>query len=239
MQLKVFRGFAELSGEYTSSPVYSGEYSSIRNMNRPLRTKTFNSFHTNRFERWAYARRPARLGASAGYVDSSISRYSRDLDDNGEWRYDDSCDSYVWVPYVEKSWRPYNRGYWTYSGPSLTWVSYDPFGWVTHHYGRWSWSLNLGWYWRPGRYYSPAWVAWTSYDSYVGWCPLGFYDRPYYYGSRGRNTVIIKASVKSIVHVISYNTNRNSDISEDIIKSKISVVTCNSTSSTDTSKWRQ
>ena len=191
MKLKVFRGFAELSGTEDSAPIYSGEYATIHNMYRPSRVRPFNSFHGDRFERWAFDRRPVSDSVSAKYVDPEITSYSRDLDDHGEWRYDDGLSTHVWVPYVSVSWAPYNRGYWTSAGSAMTWVSYDAFGWVTHHYGRWGWSGGLGWYWIPGRYYSPAWVAWTTYDTYVGWCPLGFYNRPWYYRNRGRSTVVI------------------------------------------------
>lgn len=195
MKLKTFRGFAELSGEEASVPVYSGEYSTIRDMRKPVGVRSFSSFHTNRFEQWAYNREPYSESVSAGYVDSEISAYSRDLDEYGEWRYDEGQATNIWVPYVETGWRPYNRGYWSTVNGFMTWVSYDPFGWVTHHYGRWSWSLSFGWHWRPGRHYSPAWVAWSTFDTYVGWCPLGFTNRPYYYrnynGHYRPNTVII------------------------------------------------
>jgi hypothetical protein len=61
-------------------------------------------------------------------------------------------------------------------------VSYDPFGYVTHHYGRWGWSGMYGWYWIPGVYYSPAWVVWNMVDAFFGWAPLGYYNRPIYWG---------------------------------------------------------
>ncbi len=191
MKLKVYRGFAELSGERDSQPVYSGEYATIRNMTRPSQVRPFNSFRSDAFERWAYDRRPAGgVSVSANYVDEKISIYARDLDDYGEWRYHPEYRAHVWAPYVEASWRPYHRGYWLRRGGPLTWISYDPFGWVTHHYGRWSYSLSFGWHWIPGYRYSPAWVAWTTYDSYIGWCPLGYWNRPYYYW-RGRPNLTI------------------------------------------------
>jgi len=191
MTLKVYRGFAELSGKNDSVPVYSGEYSFIRHMDRPNATRSFNSFQSDRFGRWAYERRPVTDSVSDNYVDSSISSYAHDLDDNGEWRYSDEYGSNVWVPYTTSGWRPYNNGYWTPRHGRLTWVSYDPFGWVTHHYGRWGWGASLGWHWLPGYHYSPAWVAWSSFDTYVGWCPLGYRNRPYYYRGGRYNTVIV------------------------------------------------
>ena len=217
MTLKVYRGFAELSGEQDSSAIQSGEYATIRNMYRPTRARPFNSFHGDRFERWAYERRPAGESVSSKYVDARISRYSRDLDDYGEWRYESDLDNYVWVPYVSTGWRPYWNGYWAPSSSNLTWISYDSFGWITHHYGRWGWNLGLGWYWIPGYRYSPGWVAWTTYNTYVGWCPLGYYDRPYYYSYDRPNVTIINnhhnrwnyVSSTTIIHRTRTYTQRN------------------------------
>jgi hypothetical protein len=182
MRVKVFRGIAELAGERGSRLINSGEYANIRDFDRPTFPIPFNAFRGGSFERWAYDRRPGALGASSKYVDREISVYARDLDDHGRWRYHRDLDVHVWVPYVKTSWRPYWNGFWTRSGVTLSWVSYDPFGWVTHKYGRWGFHSDWGYYWVPARYYSPAWVAWSSYDSYIGWCPLGFRNRPYYYG---------------------------------------------------------
>jgi hypothetical protein len=213
MKVKVFRGFAELSGEEGSVPIYSGEYSTIRGLRHPTTAFAFNSFHTNKFERWATSRRPTTSSVSEGYVDESISSYAHDLDEYGEWRYADGVSNYVWVPYVGMDWRPYNSGFWDWCDGAMTWVSYDPFGWVTHHYGRWGWNTSFGWYWIPGRWYSPAWVAWSSYDRYLGWCPLGYSNRPYYYGiNGGRNTVIINNHRNTWVYVDSttiVNRDRN------------------------------
>lgn len=191
MKLKTYRGLAELSGEYGSVLVHSGEFSSIRGMGRPVSVVAFNSFGGNDFERWAYDRRPILKSASARYVQGPIASYSRDLDDHGEWRYNSTYETHVWVPYARNEWRPYYNGYWSPIGGRLTWVSHDPFGYVTHHYGRWGWSLDFGWYWIPSVYYSPGWVAWTTYDSYIGWCPLGYWNRPYYYKRNQYNTVVI------------------------------------------------
>jgi len=190
MTVKTFRGMAELSGGADSELIRSGEYATISNRVRPSVARPFNSFSSDRFERWAYRRTPQLRSVSRDYVDYSLYSYASDLDDYGSWRYEDECDAHVWVPSVDPDWRPYHAGFWTRSGGGMTWVSHDPFGWVTHHYGRWGWSSRYGWYWIPGRVYSPAWVAWTSYDSYLGWCPLGYWDRPYYYGRHGINVQI-------------------------------------------------
>ncbi|CAM2005996.1 DUF6600 domain-containing protein [Acanthopleuribacter pedis] len=190
--LKVYRGYAELSGEEDSEVVYSGEYASIRDLYAPSNARSFNTFSSDRFARWAYDRRPWRRNSAAKYVQPHLVYYARDLDGHGDWRYLPEIDDYVWCPTVATSWRPYYNGYWTRRHGRLTWVSYDTFGYVTHHYGRWSWSVDFGWYWKPGRYYSPAWVAFNSYDNYIGWCPLGYTNRPYYYTSIGFNINIYK-----------------------------------------------
>lgn len=212
LKLKTYRGLAELSGEYSSVLVHSGEFSSIRGMARPLRTTAFNSFRGNDFERWAYDRRPILNSASARYVDAPVASYSRDLDDHGEWRYDNSISTHVWVPYTRKSWRPYHNGYWSPIRGRLTWVSHDPFGYVTHHYGRWGWSLDFGWYWVPGSTYSPAWVAWSTYDSYIGWCPLGYWNRPYYYYRNGNHTSVFVNNVIINNHTQRWNYISISDV---------------------------
>ncbi len=191
-RLKVYRGYAELSGEADSEMIYSGEYATIRDMYAPSRANTFNSFSSDNFERWAYDRRPWRQAKSVKYVQPHLTYYARDLDGQGDWRYLPEINDYVWCPSVATSWRPYYNGHWTRRHGRLTWVSYDNFGYLTHHYGRWSFSIDFGWYWRPGRHYSPAWVAWNSYDNYIGWCPLGYTNRPYYYTSVGFNVNIYR-----------------------------------------------
>ncbi len=191
MKLKVYRGMAELSGSEGSTLMRSGEYATILGMTRPSRVRSFNAFQGNRFERWAYGRAPRAANASSKYVDQNLRYYAADLDDSGDWRYESDINVHVWVPSVNTGWSPYHNGYWTSANRSLTWVSYDQFGWVTHHYGNWGWNLRWGWYWIPGRFYSPAWVAWNSYDNYVGWCPLGYWRTPFYYDRHYRHNTLI------------------------------------------------
>jgi hypothetical protein len=64
----------------------------------------------------------------------------------------------------------------------MTWVSSEPWGYVTYHHGRWDWRAGFGWLWIPGVYYSPAWVAWNSWDGYCGWAPMGYYNYPAVWG---------------------------------------------------------
>lgn len=203
MQLRVYRGFAELSGEDDSRAVYSGEYATIRGMRHPSRARNFNSFRADRFERWAYSRRPA-TSVSGKYVDNSLNAYASDLDGNGTWQYDDGIRRHVWVPRVSAGWAPYRNGFWYNAGYRMTWVSRDPWGWVTHHYGRWMYNSAWGWYWCPGSYYSPAWVAWNSYDDYIGWCPLGYWNEPFYYRNTSYPRTGVQINIRNTVVVGNY-----------------------------------
>jgi hypothetical protein len=81
---------------------------------------------------------------------------------------------YCWQPdlAVNPSWRPYADGYWAYTDDGWTWVSYEDFGWATYHYGRWIRLTDIGWVWRPGYEWGPAWVSWRFGGGYAGWAPL-------------------------------------------------------------------
>ncbi|PIE01568.1 MAG: hypothetical protein CSA81_10990 [Acidobacteria bacterium] len=193
-QLKcyVYRGVCELAGEHDSALVRSGEYATIKQLGSPMRSKPFNSYYKDHFTSWAYSRTTHLPGVSSRYVAPEIARYSYTLDDGGNWRYSDEYQTHVWVPDVPQSWRPYYRGYWCSSGPSLSWVGHYDWSWVTGHYGRWGWSVSFGWHWIPDRFYAPAWVAWTVVDGLLGWTPLGRWNSPFYYDRYHRqNTYVV------------------------------------------------
>ena len=48
----------------------------------------------------------------------------------------------------------------------------------THHYGRWGLSAAGAWFWIPSAGWGAAWVNWAVAPGYVGWCPLGWNNRP-------------------------------------------------------------
>ena len=79
-----------------------------------------------------------------------------------------------WDPSVggRGDWRPYVDGSWGWSDQGWSWVSNEPFGWATYHYGRWVRVAHYGWVWVPGMEWAPAWVAWRSGNSHIGWAPL-------------------------------------------------------------------
>jgi hypothetical protein len=82
----------------------------------------------------------------------------------------------VWQPTVETidpNWTPYvDAGQWMYSDCGWYWQSDYTWGWAAFHYGRWTNIPHRGWVWVPGNQWGPAWVAWRSTDTYIGWAPL-------------------------------------------------------------------
>jgi hypothetical protein len=117
-----------------------------------------------------------------------IAPYADELDRHGAWYYETEV-GHVWRPYVASSWQPYSNGRWTWSVFGWTWVPYESWGWAPSHYGRWGFKPALGWYWIPGATWAPAWVSWAAGGDYVGWCPLGYRDRPVLvYDRLGRGT---------------------------------------------------
>jgi hypothetical protein len=101
-----------------------------------------------------------------------------DLADHGRWVLIAGY-GWCWVPRVAGDWRPYDDGFWQwYDAWGWTWVPAARWGFVTHHYGRWLFVGGHGWCWIPHRAFSPAWVVWVRYESYVGWAPCDFDGRP-------------------------------------------------------------
>lgn len=130
----------------------------------------FAMWADERHERARQARqRPADLPQEA-------SSYYDELYDHGSWVREPTI-GYVWRPRVAIGWQPYSHGRWMWTAYGWTWLAYEPWGWAPFHYGRWGYS-PAGWYWIPQRGWGPAWVSWAVGGPYVGWCPLGFGNRP-------------------------------------------------------------
>lgn len=148
------------------------------------------------FDRWC-EERSATLDRMARNRDherlpDELDAYGDELDQNGEWVYDEP-QGYVYVPRVGYDWAPYTHGRWVYTLYGWTWVADEPWGFVTSHYGRWGYSSRIGWHWLPKAGFSGAWVGWSTpvgrWNNTIGWCALGFNDRPvgsFAYGSGGR-----------------------------------------------------
>ena len=91
-----------------------------------------------------------------------------DLDANGHWIFIPGY-GWVWQPYQQASWAPYQSGRWVYEPYwGWTWVSYEPWGWAPYHYGRWFF-WGSSWVWWPGPvypHYRPIWAP--AYVSFIG-----------------------------------------------------------------------
>jgi hypothetical protein len=129
------------------------------------------------------------------YLPEEIAPYADELEANGTWYYESEV-GHVWRPYVALGWQPYSDGRWVWTAYGWTWVPYEAWGWAPFHYGRWGQSASLGWYWIPSAGWGPAWVSWAAGPSYVGWCPLGYRDRPALaYDRRDRGRAVPRGGV--------------------------------------------
>jgi len=93
------------------------------------------------------------------------------LAEYGEWMRLPSFGM-VWHPYAVEEWAPFHHGHWIYSHYGWAWASYEPFGWLVYHYGYWYHDWRIGWFWVPGRIWSPAQVEWYTFGDYCAWAPL-------------------------------------------------------------------
>jgi len=105
-------------------------------------------------------------------LEVSIGFIHDDLEPYGKWVQTEEHGR-IWVPRVERGWRPYTVGHWVWTNDhGWLWASEEAFGWAVFHYGRWMMHPAHGWAWVPGYEWGPAWVAWRHGKGYVGWAPL-------------------------------------------------------------------
>lgn len=183
VRLKVHSGRVSFANERDENRVTAGERLTVYSpQDRLDRIRDFNTYDGDDFDRWSERAVVIRRGESWDRVPREIRYYADELDDHGRWVHSDEF-GWVWQPAgVAEDWRPYYDGRWApYSG-GMTWVSDEPWAYVAYHHGRWHWSLGVGWFWIPGIYYSPAWVAWNYTPGYYGWAPLGYYNTPCHWG---------------------------------------------------------
>ena len=181
MTLSVFLGEAELASFEGSVLVRGGERSTLESSRAPEPSFAFDAAASDAFDRWSSERdgyRPAirRDVPLRDDLPAEVHHYTDTLSEYGEWRTEDPYGS-VWYPTVATSWAPYRDGYWSNTSYGYTWVSYEPWGWAPYHYGRWGYGA-YGWYWIPGRHWGPAWVSVAVGPTWIGWSPLGYYNRP-------------------------------------------------------------
>lgn len=131
----------------------------------------------------------ARAEAGPGVEVEEDSFYDR-LSPYGHWSYTPEYGR-VWIPSgIATGWRPYTDGHWALTDWGWTYASDAPWGWAAYHYGSWGFGGGLGWYWIPGRVWSPAWVSWRYGGGYVAWAPLG--PGGYYYGAQSPAWVAVR-----------------------------------------------
>jgi hypothetical protein len=184
-----YAGEAEVVGDVRTVRVSDGQWTFIPDLADPLPPEPFNSARVDPFGEWVADRQEIYL-AAAGTVEEpdleelpqEMEPYVSEMSHHGSWQEVPEY-GWVWRPHaISVSWRPYTHGYWRSYPSGWTWVSYEPWGWYPYHYGRWHWVVGLGWSWMPGRVYSGAWVSWAYSTSYIGWCPLNYYNRPAFVG---------------------------------------------------------
>jgi hypothetical protein len=176
-RVSVYEGEATLEGG-RGARIREGERVYARDGEVVRGPMSFDTRDADDFAMWAddrqegvrYARqRPADVPEEAA-------PYYDELYDHGSWSQEASI-GYVWRPRVAVGWQPYSFGRWMWTAYGWTWIPNEPWGWAPFHYGRWGYS-PAGWYWIPQRRWGPAWVTWAVGGPYVGWCPLGFGNRP-------------------------------------------------------------
>lgn len=180
-----YGGVAEFSGDGGSVLVRSGQRSSVQSDQSPSYPRRFNTQREDEFDRFCTERSGAYLhqGADEPYdedLPEEVRPYAPELSFYGTWR---TIPTYgrVWRPHYAGVWSPYHHGYWSWSHRSWVWVSYDPWGWAPYHYGRWDYAGDIGWFWVPGAVWSGAWVSFAVGPSYIGWCPLNYWNVPVFH----------------------------------------------------------
>ncbi len=178
-RLSVDEGEATLESGRRRVTVDAGERTYARKGESPEGPRRFDRREGDDFADWCDERdrHETLSGEARRYLPEEVVPYAAELESHGSWYYVTEVGN-VWRPYVTAGWRPYGDGRWVWSSYGWTWVPNESWGWAPSHYGRWGNSGALGWYWIPGNVWSPAWVSWAVGGDYVGWCPLGFGDRP-------------------------------------------------------------
>jgi len=183
-EVLVFKGRTEVAGD-DFSRVLKADQKVVMGEGRVLERPYYhNAAEKDDFDDWNESRASelgyARYGSTNNYMEQGYEDYEYELSRNGRWRYNNTYNSYTWIPYnVGGDWSPYYNGRWVWHPfYGYVWHSYDSWGWFTHHYGRWHWSYYDGWCWLPGYRWSPAWVSWYGNGPYYAWSPLSRYNRP-------------------------------------------------------------
>ncbi len=193
VRLTVYEGEAKLEAGGETIGVDAGERAYARRGESAQPAHRFDRAEDDEFARWDEdrERREAWAAGSRKYLPDELDSYAGEFESNGTWYYEGDV-GYVWRPTVSAGWRPYWNGRWVWTAYGWTWAPNESWGWAPSHYGRWGFSGGLGWYWMPGRTWGPGWVSWAVAGDYVGWCPLGYRDRPVYWSGRGHGYAVAR-----------------------------------------------
>ena len=179
VEVTVARGNAEIDDGTTRATVRAGELAWLASPGARPVFQSFNTARQDTFVQWSSGRmRQFSAATSASQLPSELRPYGEVLDQYGSWQYTTPY-GYVWYPAVGVAWRPYYDGSWRHTIYGWTWHGRDRWAWPTHHYGRWGYN-GAFWFWIPTKVWGPAWVSWGAAPGYVGWCPLGWDNRPVY-----------------------------------------------------------
>ncbi|MBP7146229.1 MAG: FecR domain-containing protein, partial [Acidobacteria bacterium] len=185
VRVSLQRGRVEVAGERDSVVLEGTQRTLVLPGGSPRRPWNYNAYARDSFDAWVAQRAgvyQARPGREYNDLPDEVRPYYDELSYYGDWVYDDDY-GWVWDPETDDNWRPYYSGYWSPGPYGPVWVGYEPWGWSVYRYGRWGFSAHIGWFWVPGFVFRPAHVYWYYGPSYVGWCPLGYWDTPVFYGS--------------------------------------------------------
>jgi hypothetical protein len=183
--LTSYGGVAEFSGDGGSVLVRTAQRSQVTSGETPEEPRRFNTGRTDDFDLFHDRRDSAYRGSGSRDerpqdVPDEVAPYVSELSSYGTWT---TLPTYgvVWRPAYVGAWTPYYHGYWDWCPTGWVWVSYDPWGWAPYRYGRWDYASSMGWFWIPGRVWSGAWVSYAVGPSYIGWCPLNYWNRPVFH----------------------------------------------------------
>ncbi len=189
-EILVFSGVVEASGEEGSTLVKKDQKLTVADGRFQGQPSSFFAALDDAFDRFNDGRE-AKVGRQVArkYLSGELENYEGELDENGDWVYQNPFGN-VWIPRgMAAGWMPYTYGRWTWLGMAgWSWLPYEPWGWSTYHYGRWQWDLGLGWFWIPMAGWGPGWVDWWWDNDYYGWAPMSYWGYPgviidnFYYG---------------------------------------------------------
>ena len=204
LDVAVVRGAVEIVTDAGTCDVQAGQRVLVEEGASPSTPVPFNSAQMDNFYRWSAQLLDQRRGTqSATYLPDELTTYASDFDSSGAWSYL-APYGYVWYPTVGTGWCPYSHGRWTHVGQGVGWSfvgNGSRWTYPTHHYGRWGMNASGGWFWMPGRTWSSAWVQWAVSPGYIGWCPLGWNDRPVVGWNGGAVVDAVRASRGAVARV--------------------------------------